>query len=324
MKIRLLILGLLFATGACIVACSEDDDNGGTNGVHIGNKEKALLSKYPQAENFQWKKSKDQKYDIATFILSKVPSKAAVTPTDTVNVWFGENEKMRLIDEEIAFEALPEAVKSKFAKTNSILDKSLYSDVKQWEMDDVYKLERDGVVSYKIEMENIATEKEYDLYYDALGILIKEVEDMDEEEDEAPLEIPEDIKNWVTKNYAGAEILDFEMEEENGVKLYELDLKQGKLIIEIELSADLIATEEYNYPTPEALPAEILAKLKEVIAKQAVYALTDIDDIEMTKENGSEIYSIEFEKGKVECSLSIIKDSKNQITTEGMLPETEE
>ncbi|MEG2612060.1 MAG: hypothetical protein RR971_01020, partial [Alistipes sp.] len=170
-------------------------------------------------------------------------------------------------------------------------------------------------------------------YFDEQGILLKEVEDKDEdEEDEAPLEIPANIATWINTNYPKAEVLDYESDVEEGVRYHELDLKEGVIIIEIELmekGTELTAVIEYNYPNAAALPADVLAKLQEVIDAQTVFALTDIEDIEMTIEAGAEVYSFDFEKADAEAELEIIKNSDGtfvvgKIEIEGEEEEEEE
>lgn len=323
MKTKLIFFGLLLAAGALFTACEDDDGGGNPN----ENKEKMLLAKYPQAQNISWAKSKDNKYDIATFILLQTRA----TNADTVQVWFGQNDNIRLVNQEITFDLLPMAVQSSFAKTkcnpvkgevdNSLLN-TLYSNQQIWEAEDIYKLERDGAVSYKIEMEAIQLECEINLYYDEQGILLKEVT---EDEEELPLEIPEDVRKWITTNYKDAEILDYEMEEEEGITEYELDLKQGKVIIEITLNQKLeVMDEEYNYPDMGALPQDIQTKARELLSTLTGIAEEDITEIEMEKEaDGSEVFTIELEKGDREVTIEIIKDSQGVVSGE-VLGEEEE
>lgn len=325
MKTKLILLGILLAVSAVFTACN-DDDGGNNSNNENENREKTLLAKYPQAQNISWAKSKDNKYDIATFIL--LQTKAATA--DTVQVWFGQNDNIRLVNQEISFKQLPAAVQSSFEKTKcnptkgdigkSLLN-TLYSNQQLWETDDIYKLERDGVISYKMEMEALQPEIEINLYYDEQGILLKEVI---ENEEELPLEIPENIRTWVTTNYKDAEILDYEMEEEKGVTEHELDLKQGKIVIEITLNNNLRVTEEeYNYPNLETLPQVIQTKFQELLGTLTGIAEEDITEIEMEKDpDGSEVYTIELEKVDREITMEITKD--NQGVVSGSLSENSE
>ncbi|MEG1623041.1 MAG: PepSY-like domain-containing protein [Alistipes sp.] len=314
MKMKLSILGLLLALGVLFVSCSKDKDS--DSGKVINNREQALLNKYPNASAISWKKSKDNKYDIATFNLPK--GTRAGNGVANVSAWFAPNDAtMCLVDQEITFEELPVAVQDKFATLKSAFNQELYSNTAFWMLDDVCKLERDGVVSYKIEVEGVQAEIEVDLYFDEQGILLKEVEDIDTQDDEdgeeeTPLEIPENVANWITANYPNAEILDYEMEEENGVRVHELDLKEQNIIIEVTLTEGaegLTAEIENYYPNVEALPQDILEKLKEAIAKQTLFVLADVDEIEMITINGDEIYTIEFENETAEGEVDITKKS---------------
>ncbi|HBO26685.1 MAG TPA: hypothetical protein DD657_07780 [Culturomica sp.] len=322
MSKKLFIFGLILALSAAFTACSDDDGGKGS----LASKEEILLKKYPKAANINWKKSNDKKYDIATFTLPKVTPRAMDSNVDTVSVWFGNNDNIRLVDQEISYSELPEAIRQSFEKTKcnpvkgiseQTLINTLYSDAQVWETDDVYKLERDGVVSYKIEMESVRNEVEIDLYYDVQGILLKEVED-DGDREEMPLEIPDAVKDWVARNHANAEIIDYESEKEDGVVEHELDLKEGKIIVEITLVEEngtlKLDEEEYNYPDINALPADIKTEVEKAIAAQSVVTAEDIEDIEMVKEEGAEIYTIEFEKGDDEYELKITRNSDQTIT----------
>lgn len=323
MKTKLFLFGLLLAAGAVFTACNDDDGGNSTN----GNKEKTLLAKYPQAQNINWTKSKDNKYDIATFILLRTRAADA----DTVQVWFGQDDDIRLANQEIPFNQLPAAVQSSFAKTKCNLPegeidksllKTLYSNSQLWETDDIYRLERDGAVSYKLEMEAVPSETEVNLYYDEQGILLKEVSG---DEEELPLEIPDNIREWITTNYKDAEILDYEADEEEGGTEYELDLKLERVVIEITLTNDLqIKDEEYNYPDMDALHQDIKAKAQELLATLTGITEEDITEIEMEKEaDGSEVYTIELEKGDREITLEIT-DNQGVISGEVIEEDEEE
>lgn len=322
MKTKLFILGFMIAVSSLFTACQDDDHTDNT----LGNKEKVLLSKYPQAQNINWRKSKDNKYDIATFTLPF--TKVVAANADTVQVWFGQNDNIRLTHQEISFNALPAAVKKSFGKTkcnplkglsDATLLNTSYQDTQIWEIDDVYKLERDGAVSYKIEMDALYKDIEINLYYDEQGILLKEI--LDDDEEETPLEIPQSIKEWLDTNHKNAEILDYESDEEDHGKEHELDLKEGEIILEItllEANGKLLLTEEeYNYPNLNALPDDVKNKALELLGTLTDITEEDIHEIEMEKEkNGNEVYSIELEKGNKEITIEITKDSQGNLSGE--------
>lgn len=322
MKTKLFILGLMIAVSSLFTACQDDDKADNT----FSNKEKVLLSKYPQAQNINWKKSKDNKYDIATFILPG--TKAIATNADTVQVWFGQNDNIRLAHQEISYNALPATIKKSFEKTkcnplkglsDATLLNTSYQDIKIWKIDDIYKLERDGAVSYKIEIDALNKDIEINLYYDEQGILLKEI--LDDDEEETPLEIPQSIKEWIDANHKNAGILDYELDEEDHGKEHELDLKEGKIILEITLQETngklSLTEEEYNYPELNALPDDVKNKALELLGHLSDWNEEDIHEIEMEKEkNGNEVYTIELEKGEKEITIGIIKDSQGNLSEE--------
>ena len=182
-------------------------------------KQNILLSKYPNAQNVNWTKSADNKYDIAQFTLSK--ERSAANMLDQIDVWFGSNNAIRLIKEEISFSSLPMAVRDAFNRTicrplkeisNQNLINTFYSNQQIWEIDDIYLLEKDGIISYRIEVETVSgikPEVEMVLVYDAQGILIREYEAFDFD-DVKPLEIPENILRWIDENFPGSDILNYE------------------------------------------------------------------------------------------------------------------
>ncbi len=325
MKKRMYLAGLLMGIGLIFSACNNDNKK---DYNAFAGKETVLLKKYPNAENITWRKSKDNKYDIATFTVARQVK--ADKNGNIVVVWFGTGDDIRLVNQEISFNILPAGVKNSFAKTrcnpvkgisDATLINTLYSDPQVWKIDDVYILERDGVVSYKIEAECVIAGKtgiEVDLYYDAQGILLKESEDTDDE-DESPLEIPVIVKEWIVKSHKDADVVDYETEmEDEGIE-HELDLKEGKIIIEVTLlenNGKLTVDElEYNYPDLNALPGDIMAKAKELLAALSNMTEEDIDEIEMIFDNGgNQVYKIELEKGDTEAVIEIVKDTEGKIT----------
>lgn len=312
--LMVMLLGML-------MSCNNDNDD-----VVADAKELILMNKYPNAQNLSWGKSADKKYDIATFTLPR--TRAAVL--DTVNVWFGSNNDMRLVKEEISFDNLSADIKEAFDRAicrplNGVSDNTLintrYSDAKVWEVDDVYQLEKDGVVSYRIEMETVSSRKdevEMVLIYDVQGILLNEYEAADDD-DEAPLEVPAHILSWIEDNFAGSEILDYEQEDEDGEIEHEIDLKLDNIIIEVELSevaGQITVTEiEYNFPSLNALPAAVKEKAIELIEALEAFTVADVCEIEMeVSEEDEEVYEIELRNADKEIELTIIRSADGTVT----------
>lgn len=311
--LMLMMFGLL-------IGCNNDHD-----GESFDHKQQILLSKYPNAQNLTWAKSLDNKYDIATFTIEKNRAAAKI---DTVNVWFGDNNAMRLVKEEISFASLPASVKEAFGKAicrplSGISDNSLintrYSDPLIWDVDDIYLLEKDGATSYRIEMETVSSEEiEVVLIYDAQGILLKEYE-VTETDDETPLEIPSNIMKWANDMFPGCEILDYEGEMEDGELEHELDLCHNNIIIEVELTekdGNITVVElEYNYPNLDFLPTDVKEAAIEAINALEMYTIEDVCEIEMeVADNGDEEYEIELRNSNNEIEISITKDVDGIIT----------
>ena len=80
------------------------------------------------------------------------------------------------------------------------------------ETDDVDMIERESMEPvYVLEVEQGS--REMDLYYNAEGILIKAVEDSeDDSEDYLPVELPEGVKNFLQEKYAASEIVETDRE----------------------------------------------------------------------------------------------------------------
>ncbi|MEG1955859.1 MAG: hypothetical protein RR066_07405 [Mucinivorans sp.] len=296
MKKQLIVLLIMVCTFA---ACNHNDKDS------FNRLDKLLLQKYPFATNIHW--TNKGKYSVASFW---VPRSRA--ESDSVAVWFGPDDQMDLIDEEIAFAELPIAVQEKFKKIKSKIDKQLYSNTSFWVIDDVCKLERDGLLSYKIEVEAVADDDiEVDIYFDAQGVMLKEVQDIDEDTEE-PFEIPDNVAKWITKNFPKADVLYYEAEQEGGVNIHELDLSDGAVIIEVELveqGTDFIADVQFNYPNVDALPADVALKFKEVTAGQTLFSLADIVQLVMNRGEQGEEFSCVFFNINGFGNLEIIKKS---------------
>lgn len=296
METKSVILGLFVALTAMFASCSDDDGNGNGNGFSKDKAEQLLKDKYG-TDRIEWRK--DGKYDVAQLY---VPVSRAAD-VDTVNVWF-EGAFIRLAEEEIGFKKLPQAVQDEFNRTKDAQG-NFYKDETIWERDDAAKLEREGVVVYKIEVEAVKNDEERALYYNDKGALIKDVSD----EEERPLEIPAKISEWVTKNYKDAVIVDYEAEEEDGTMEYELDLLKGNVTIELTLDKDLkIIEEEYEYKKIDDIEdVKVRDAIKDKIEGNT-FGLTvdDLDKIEMEVEkDGKKVYEVQFEKGDNEYELTI-------------------
>ena len=149
--------------GAVVQGCDDNDDN-----LDVLDKLQAAFSqKYPEASP-KWKTRSN--YYIADFQNQNYAAEA----------WFTSDAVWLMTETDLPHASLPEAVKNAFKN----------SEYGQWSLDDVDMLVREGMEPvYVLEVEQ--GPREMDLYYNAEGILIKVVEDSeDDSEDYLPIELP--------------------------------------------------------------------------------------------------------------------------------------
>ena len=161
MKLRLCFFMLaLGICGAVVQGCDDNDDN-----LDVLDKLQAAFSqKYPEASP-KWKTRSN--YYIADFQNQNYAAEA----------WFTSDAVWLMTETDLPHASLPEAVKNAFKN----------SEYGQWSLDDVDMLVREGMEPvYVLEVEQ--GPREMDLYYNAEGILIKVVEDSeDDSEDYLPI-----------------------------------------------------------------------------------------------------------------------------------------
>ena len=186
MKLRMFFLMLaLGVCGAAMESCDDDDDN-----LNVPEKlQSAFSQKYPEASP-KWKTRSN--YYIADFHGRNYESEA----------WFTSGAVWLMTETDLPYAALPEAVKNAFQN----------SEYGSWRPDDVDMIEREGMEPvYVLEVEQ--GPREMDLYYNAEGILIRAVEDSeDDSENYLPVELPEGVKNFLQEKYAASEIVETDRE----------------------------------------------------------------------------------------------------------------
>ena len=171
--------------GAVMQSCDDDDDN-----LNVPEELRSAFSqKYPEASP-KWKTRSN--YYIADFQDQNYESEA----------WFTSDAVWLMTETDLPHASLPEAVKNAFKN----------SEYGQWSLDDVDMLVREGMEPvYVLEVEQ--GPREMDLYYNAEGILIKVVEDSeDDSEDYLPIELPEGVKNFLQEKYAESKIVETDRE----------------------------------------------------------------------------------------------------------------
>lgn len=202
MNIKNCALGVL-SLGFCFAFISCDKE-----GREFKNSQNTFEKLFPNATNVSWKTKNS--YQVAKFSLNSSSDNAA---------WFNKGGNWFMSETDITFDMLPNAVKEAFKQ-------STYAS---WQIDDVDKIEREGVeVVYVIEVEKKAAkeDKEVDLYFSADGVLLKTVFDSDKDYDyedyipQNPKSLPKKISSYIEENYPGAKILDIDKE----LKGYEIEI----------------------------------------------------------------------------------------------------
>ena len=146
----LLVLGVAWS----LHSCDNNDDESIAVPVEL---QSTFSAKYPNATNVEWENKYG--YYVADFYAGHEAS-----------AWFTQDGKWQMTETDIPYNALPQAVKTSFEK----------SEYASWKQDDVDKLERTGVETiFVIEVEN--QNQEIDLYYSADGTLIKSIVDTDDD-----------------------------------------------------------------------------------------------------------------------------------------------
>ena len=131
----------------------------------------------------------------------------------------------------------------------------------------------------------------------------------------AKVELPEAAAAAVAEAFPGAKIEKVKAEDEDGVQVFEVELKQGEQEIEIEVDASgtiiEIATEIQMTDVPEAAAKAIMAaaeggKVEEV---KKVGAGAEIKDKKIVKFDAVKVtYEAEIEKGDMEGEIEVAAD----------------
>ena len=193
----------MVATALMFASCNKDDNHDSGPGGVSRQLQEAFESRYPGATNVNW--SAKGQYMVADFSLAT--TRATASSSDH-SAWFDNGGLWYMTETDIRFEQLPEAVKTAFQN----------SEYKDWRVDDVDKLEREGVETvYVIEVEGVENDRqvEYDLYYSPDGVLTKKVADAPEDYDYGdyiPSKPVSGVDNYLQTNYPDARILDIDYE----------------------------------------------------------------------------------------------------------------
>lgn len=273
MKTKLFILAALLCGAFAFTSCDSDDNEKFMPEEAVA---KAFSMKYPEAKNASWESKAG--YAKAGFYLGDYEAEA----------WFNAQGVWVMTETDIPYRALPQAVKASFET----------SEYANWKVDDVDMIERfDRATIYIIEVENGDTE--IDLYFTEDGVLIKEVIDVDNDDERLPFIIPDALKSFIQDLYPGAVILEVETERDGT----EVEIKHGNIYKEVKLDKN----NQWLYTKWEIavtqLPTAVLQALR-----STAYASYEIDDIEVIENASGLFYEVELEKGKQEITLVFSPD----------------
>lgn len=213
-----------------------------------------------------------------------------------VDAWFDANGNWLMTETDLPFEALPEAVKQSF----------LAGEYKDWKRDDVDMLERKGMETiYVIEVER--GHQEYDLYFDGNGTLLKEVEDVDKEDDSdkyLPTALPDAVTRILAEKYAGYKLLEVEREPGNVLEV-DIWLHSTKHEVRFNQANEWISTSrEVSYTS---LPGVVKTAVDQYQQTHPGELLDD-DEADFVETPQGNYYVIELEKGEQDIYLKVSED----------------
>lgn len=271
MKTKLIIPAIL-ACGLFIFSSCSDQHSGAVPDATILN---AFKSKFPNAKNVEWETKTD--YKVAEFKDGSYEAEA----------WFDPSGKWMMTETDIPYNLLPQAIRTNFES----------SEYASWKKEDIDKVEQANTATlYIIEIEK--GESETDLYYLEDGTLIKVVADKDNEGYQ-PTILPDAIQSFLTKQYPGFTLLDFDQEPQ-GV---EADILDKGIHKEVKFNThyEWLYT-EWDIRINE-VPEVVVSALK---ASQ--YGQYKIDDIDMIEQSAGIFYVFELEQGEKEVMITFDKD----------------
>ena len=266
MKTRMTIFTSLLLAGFAFTSCDDDNDND-TPGEEIVN---VLYEKYPNAQRVDWELQRD--HYVADFRDNNIEKEA----------WFNTKGEWVMTESDIPFEDLPQAIQTAFGE----------SEYKDWRVDDVDMLERvEMETMYVIEVEK--GKQEFDLFYAEDGILIKAIEDLDN--NYQPNTVPEVLKNFINNKYPQATIVDIEIEK----GITEIDILHENKAKELHFNS----ANEWLYTTWEVKEREIQEIADNVKAANPGFHVDDIDYKESA--DNSKVYIFELEQGDHEKYVTV-------------------
>ncbi len=260
---------LILALGFLALSCS-DDDNFEPDNSAVKN---AFATKYPGASVDEWEMKFT--YYVANFRLDNNETEA----------WFESNANWVFTETDLTYAKLPDAIKTSFEA----------SEYKDWEKDDIDKIERPETETvYILEVESGNTE--LDLYYSEDGELMK-TENNPENTDRIPAVLSATILSDIDARYPGATVADVETEENNTLEVLINDNGTYREVYFDNTGTWLQTTTDIPL---NSVPATVMNALS-----TSQYADYEIDDVEMLEIAEGSFYLFELEKNDTEIDVKI-------------------
>lgn len=293
---KLKIFSLLLALGAAwsLQSCDNNDDESIKVPAQLQN---AFSEKYPNVANVRWESKAG--YYVADF-----------RDGYEASAWFAPNGEWQMTETDVPFDALPQAVKTEFGKSE-------YKSDPGWNVDDVDKLERKGLETvYVIEVER--QNEERDLYYSEEGVLIKTVVDVDDRDDqylpEQNAQLTESMKTFINTQYPGYRLMGVDIEDDGAYRGFtEVDIIHFDTELSRNVSKEILFDKAGAWHSTSwdvrrnELPRDVEITLSAQITANSGYHFDDAERIEEAAGN-AKYYRIELEKDNSQDIILKISD----------------
>ena len=278
----------LFAVLALAVFSSCDDDNEPVPGYVSTETRTAFGERFPSAKDVEWERNGD--YMVVDFREGRTEKEA----------WFDNQGNWFLTETDIAYDQLPEAVKSSFQS----------SDYSSWRVDDVDYIERADMADlYVLDVES--GELDADLHYSADGILVKVIGDLADGSgntgntgggtgDLIPSQPSSAIEEYIQTNYPNARIIEIDREDRGYT---EVDIINEGVLLELLFDEGGAWVQTSQDVRVRELPQAVTSAI------QAAYPGYQIDDADWVETPEGEWYLVELEmRGEADLYVRVTID----------------
>ena len=288
------IIFILAGCAAMLATGCDKNDNGSDRFQASAQAQAALIEMYPDATDIAWHAKNG--YAVANFRTGN--------SSGTNSAWFDNGGAWYMTETEITFDQLPEAVKTAFNA----------SEYASWRVDDVDKLEREGVETiYVIEAEGrivYGVETDVDLYYSPDGVLVKKTVDADDDYDYGdfiPAQPSQGIDAYIAANYPDARIID--IDRENGMT--EVEILDGTVCRELLFDP----AENWLYTKTEMRSTDVPQNVMQAL-ESSEYAAYRIDDIDFYQTPEGEFYRFDLESPAGDVKIDITPDGSLSVAAD--------